>query len=133
MNRRAFIKRIATGVAAGIALAHIPPEWVPRYAGVRDYVALNYLRQEYNNWLLGRGPGTGGSNDVITVGRDLYEAAEAELIHNSRVVFGHGGLFMRNIKRDNLAFKGAVLIYEGRGWRLISIERHKDLSILERA
>ena len=131
MNRRAFIKRIATGVAAGIALAHIPAEWVPRYAGVRDYVALNYLRQEYNAWLRERG--YGGGDDVITVGRDLYEAVEAELVHNTRVVLGHGGLFMRNIKRQNLAFKGAVLIYEGRGYRLISIERHKDLSILERA
>lgn len=129
MNRRFFITRVTQGVAAAVVLAHVPIQWVPNIGGVKKGVALDYLRKAYNEWCAGKG---GRHPYVIIVGRDLYEAAESEMICNSRIIEG-GGLFIKNgfEHHGGLAFKDAALTYRGPGWHIVSISETMDEQMLK--
>lgn len=118
VSRRSFLTRVVQGAAAAVVLAHVPIEWVPQVGGVRRYAALEYLRAEYNKASRGLGNHV---PSLVVVGRDLYEAAENEMIACTYETFGHRGLFIRSGMPEgrSMMFKGAALTYRGRGWRIL--------------
>lgn len=128
MNRRAFLTRVVKGAAAAAVLAHVPVEWVPRAAGLQDCVALSYLRERFNQYMQGKfALGVSLDHacpDRIVVGRDLYEAAEKEMTDNCLHlrVFTDAQAREGSPKQPTMMFKGARMTYEGRGWRIISME-----------
>lgn len=110
MNRRNFLTRVAKGAAAAVVLAHVPISWAP--AGqFRHYWALAYIDAEHKKFM--RGKSIHEHPELILVGRDLYEAAEGEMIVNYRFTTTD-----QEYRDRSLMFRASILSYEGRGWRV---------------
>lgn len=118
LNRRTFLTRIAQGAAAAVVFAHVPMEWVPKIGGARRYVALEYLRTELNRFT--RGLRMKDYPELMVVGRDLYEAAENEMVYATRDTLG---IFVPTDMPfgRSIMFKGLALTYRGRGYRILYI------------
>src|SRR3990167_3345360 len=107
MNRRGFLKAFTVAVVGVAVTSRVPAAWMPTKA-LRRESALEYLRRAYNAHTRGQ---IGNAPRYIDVGRELFEAAEDEMIACMRFTASDAEPTERT-----LFFKGAVLRERGRGW-----------------
>ena len=110
MNRRAFLKALTTAVVGTAVALEVDPSWMPT-ATLQRETALTYLRRGFNEWVSAhrRAP------RFLDVGRELFEAAEGEMLACMR--FCPGDADSLNGPRM-LMFKGARMHEVGRGWEI---------------
>jgi hypothetical protein len=112
MHRRTFLRRLATGIVATAALAHVPAAVVKAIVGperVRHY-AIEELTRVYN--AAAKGKGAAQAPREIHVGREFFEAYEQELPS-----FGRWTNPQFSAER-NLRFKGCTVRIVRSGWHV---------------
>lgn len=109
-TRRGFFGALATATVGACIASRIPTAWLPQ--PVKTRAACEFLRKAYNDYA--RGSGASGGPREMYAGRELYEAYESELIASQR--FYWSWTTSEEPTREWLAFKGARLFNEGRGW-----------------
>jgi len=107
-SRRGFLGLLATGAVGACVAAKIPTAFLP--AKVRTRAACEFLRDAYMAHYKSRGV----YPREMRVGRELFEAFEGELVVHERFV--EAWVDDGKPYRRGLAFKGARVYEEGRGW-----------------
>lgn len=113
MNRRAFFRRVGTGVVGALVLAHVPAAVIDRL-GLHELSRVRIreqMRQIYNEHARGRS--LGDPPRVIEMGEDAYMTYESELLANERFMPASV-----DPKERCLKFKAATVRPVGRGWTM---------------
>ena len=111
LTRRDFFRRSSAVLVTTFVATKLPVEWLPQ--PVRTEAAIEFLMRHYRRYLdahAGTPPGH------MTAGRELYEAAERELVCNVR--FTADDLSDPFRATPTLLFKGVRVVESGVGWRV---------------
>ena len=107
MNRRSFLQFAGRAIVAGAALRAVPLETLQRYvpgAPLRDYVALAYLRREFNKYCDSGKDLTLRVPALIVAGYETFDMAECEIMRMRDTVYTYPGI------PNAIMFKGCPMI-----------------------